>query len=139
MGLILDTIIYSNLIFEYEKLNQKTIDLIAEEEILYITFPTIWEMANHVRNGIYDIGNENFDTFIQNINKDLNIKIMPISWQALNWLSSTPYVTAHGKLHKDTFDRMIIAHAITSNIPIVSKDNSFPYYTDKGLVFYHIK
>lgn len=138
MGLILDTIIYSQLIFETESLSAKAANLILEERDLYITMPTIWEMANHIQRGIYTI-DVDFDVYFEEINRTLNIKIMPISWQALNWLSSTPYVTAHGKLHKDTFDRMIIAHAITSNTPIVSKDNSFPYYTDKGLVFYHIK
>ena len=37
--------------------------------------------------------------------------------------------------HNDPFDRMIIAQAITENIPLISSDIKFPKYTKFGLDF----
>lgn len=35
--------------------------------------------------------------------------------------------------HRDPFDRIIIAQALTENLTIVSKDENFPKYTDNIL------
>jgi PIN domain nuclease of toxin-antitoxin system len=37
--------------------------------------------------------------------------------------------------HSDPFDRMIIAQAITENIPLISSDKKFPKYIKFGLDF----
>ncbi len=139
MGLILDTIIYADMVFSPERLSERTQNFIAEQDKIFITLPTVWEIANHVRKGIYDIGGQDFDIFIKQTNEILGVEIINISWQGLNWLSVTPYITAFGKPHKDTFDRMIIAHAIVNNLPIISKDNAFQFYESVGLISYHVR
>lgn len=138
MGLILDTIIFNNMVFEPEKLSPKEVSFINQQKDLFITIPTIWETANHVRKGTYDIEGKTFKEFMQEAIKRFDIQLLPISWQAFEWLSHTPYITAHGKPHKDTFDRMIIAHAIVLSTPIITKDNAFAYYTNLGLTIYKI-
>lgn len=138
MGLILDTIIYSDIVFEQYKLNDDTKNFIAEQKDLYITIPTLWELSNHVRKGTYQIDLP-FDEYFKLVNKNLDIKVLPMSWAAMNWLSVTPYITAFEKPHKDTFDRMIIAHAIVNNLPIISKDNAFPFYESVGLISCHVR
>ena len=35
--------------------------------------------------------------------------------------------------HKDTFDRMLIAHALTGKHSVVSPDTLFPFYEPLGL------
>ncbi|MEY4905787.1 MAG: hypothetical protein RLZZ292_3602 [Bacteroidota bacterium] len=135
MGLILDTITYAHYIFEPYKLKEETRQFIREQKELYITFPTVWEMSNHIVKGIYNIGTIDFDHFIKETNQGHNIKILPLSWKAFNWITATPIIEAHGKPHKDSFDRLIIAHAIVNNLPILSKDRSFRFYTPLGLNF----
>ena len=138
MGLILDTIIYANLLFSPEMLSEKDLAFIDEQKELYVTMPTLWEMANHFRKGTYSTDNSSFEVFIKTANKDLNIKVLPISWKVMDWLSTEPYLVVFGKEHKDTFDRMIIAHGIISNLPIITKDNFFPAYSTVGLHCIHI-
>ena len=86
MGLILDTIIYANLLFSPEMLSEKDLAFIDEQKELYITMPTLWEMANHFRKGTYSTGNSSFELFIKTANKELNIKVLPISWKVMDWL-----------------------------------------------------
>jgi PIN domain nuclease of toxin-antitoxin system len=35
--------------------------------------------------------------------------------------------------HKDPSDHVIISHAITNKIPLISSDGRFPFYTNQGL------
>jgi PIN domain nuclease of toxin-antitoxin system len=135
MGLILDTIIYASFLFEPYRLKDETVEFISTEKELYITFPTVWEMSNHIVKGIYNIENDTIEDFIKASNKVHNIKILPLSWKAFNWITATPIIEAHGKPHKDSFDRLIIAHAIVNNLPILSKDRSFRFYAPLGLNF----
>jgi len=37
--------------------------------------------------------------------------------------------------HKDPFDHIIMAHAITNKIPLISSDTYMPYYVSQGLNF----
>lgn len=37
--------------------------------------------------------------------------------------------------HKDPFDHIIMAHAITNKIPLISSDTKMPYYISQGLNF----
>ena len=41
--------------------------------------------------------------------------------------------------HKDPFDRIIVSHALTENIPIISSDKKFIYYIPSGLEFIYNK
>lgn len=38
-----------------------------------------------------------------------------------------------GQKHYDPSDHMIIAQAITNDIPLISDDNKFPFYREQGL------
>jgi PIN domain nuclease of toxin-antitoxin system len=50
-------------------------------------------------------------------------EIMPIKWEHLIALSSLEYI------HRDPFDRIIIAQAIAEKLPIVSSDSIFKQYS----------
>ncbi len=55
-----------------------------------------------------------------------NIKLLPIATTYLASLSSLPIMPNH----KDPFDRLIIATAITDNLIIVSIDSKFELYKE---------
>ena len=64
------------------------------------------------------------NSFVE-INKflfDNDVQILQINVDHLNILSSLP------QHHKDPFDRLIIAQAITENIAIISVDQQFKPY-----------
>jgi PIN domain nuclease of toxin-antitoxin system len=51
------------------------------------------------------------------------IEIVPIDLEALNYLINLPF---H---HRDPFDRLLIAQAITKELPLISKDAAFVNYS----------
>jgi PIN domain nuclease of toxin-antitoxin system len=138
MGLILDTIIYANMIFTPDDLTESAKEILTNEKDLYITSVTVWEMSNHIVKGTYNIQGMTLEDFINDVNKIYQIKILPLEWEVFNWITATPLIEAHGKQHKDSFDRLIIAHSIVYDIPIISKDTSCPFYTPLGLKFVKI-
>ena len=63
---------------------------------------------------------------IDNVKNEYNISVLP--WK-------TEYLATYAELdinkhqdHNYLSDRIIIAHAITGNLPLISADRKFPYY-----------
>ncbi len=149
----MDEIIIDTIVLDYLTRNQKAIsrtalNRIQQADIVYVTVSSIWELANHVRAGMIPL-NADFEVFYQQTIQKLGLTLLDTQWIALKYLSSFEYLSINksfeksinGKitmgfkqeLHKDPFDRMIIAHAISMNLPIVSPDSLFPYYNSLGL------
>ncbi len=63
--------------------------------------------------------------------KDNEIYITHTTTKHLNAFSRLPL---YGD-HKDPFDRLIIAQAISDKIPLISSDHKFPQYEREGLSF----
>lgn len=90
-----------------------------------------------------------FEKYFKKALRTHQVLLLPIEWEAMEYMSTfdyqiirKPYTKEVGgkliqgfktDLHKDTFDRLIIAHALTRNIPVVSPDELFPYYKELGL------
>ncbi|MBO0939772.1 type II toxin-antitoxin system VapC family toxin [Fibrella sp. HMF5335] len=149
----MDEIILDTIVFDYLTRNQKALSATARERIeqadtVYVSVISIWELANHVREGLIVL-NADFDSAYQGALQTLGLTLLDIQWSALRYLATFDYqviskpwqrtinevVTTGVKqeLHKDPFDRMIIAHGLAMNLPVVSPDTLFPYYADRGL------
>jgi PIN domain nuclease of toxin-antitoxin system len=149
----MDEIIIDTIVFDYLTRNQKAITTTAykriqQADVVYVCISSIWELSNHVREGLIPI-NADFDTVYQKALETLGLTLMDTQWSALKYLSTFDYqiiskpwqrtinnVLTTGvkqELHKDPFDRMIIAHGLVMNLPVVSPDTFFPYYADQGL------
>lgn len=68
---------------------------------------------------------------IDSITTDYNIKILPVDMNVMRTYSELEINTAQG--HKDPSDHIIISHAITLGLPLVSSDSKFPFYRQQGL------
>ncbi|MEZ0608043.1 type II toxin-antitoxin system VapC family toxin [Fibrella sp. WM1] len=149
----MDELILDTITLDYLTRNQKALSAAARRRIeqadtVYICVVSMWELANHIREGLIVL-NADFDTFYQRALQTLGITLLDTQWLALNYLSAFDYqiiskpwqrtikntltTGIKQELHKDPFDRMIIAHGITMNLPVVSPDTLFPYYADRGL------
>lgn len=149
----MDEILIDTIVFDYLTRNQKAIPRavfkrIEQADMVYVCVASIWELANHVREGLIPI-NADFDTVYQKALETMGLTLLDTQWTALRYLSSFDYqiiskpwqrtvngITKSGikqELHKDPFDRMIIAHGLVMNLPVVSPDTFFPYYADLGL------
>ena len=104
-----------------KQLSKTALDIIESDAIRYISFASIWEMA--IKSSI---GKLNFQIpFEDLISNQLAINgydILSLELSHVFQLAKLPL------FHKDPFDRIMIAQAITENIPIISIDPYFQSY-----------
>ena len=61
----------------------------------------------------------------------MSIKVLPISEKNLQEYASLPFIGDH----RDPFDRLIIAQAISDKSTLISSDLKFKWYEKYGLKF----
>ena len=96
--------------------------IIESSNTRLLSIATVWEIGIKVSLGKLTLDALPLDAFIE---KQLRInfyKILPIELNHIFQLTNLPH---H---HKDPFDRILIAQAISENIPIVSIDAAFDNY-----------
>lgn len=145
---LLDTIAFDLYVLRPDELSEIARTAIDEADKVLLSSIILYELSNHVRTGKVAI-REPFDSFYRQAIRNLGITLMDLQWSALAYLSTFAYVTKEvpytrtekGKViegirtdeHKDPWDRLIIAHALTLDVPVVSNDEWFPYYKPLGL------
>jgi PIN domain nuclease of toxin-antitoxin system len=56
------------------------------------------------------------------------IGLLAITWMHVAHLRDLSYVEVNGRQHRDPFDRLLIAQALTERIPVVTRDPAFAAY-----------
>ena len=67
------------------------------------------------------------------IEKDYYVEILPIQKDVMQTYSRLRINNTMN--HKDPSDHVIISHAMTLKMPLISSDTRFPYYKRQGLDF----
>jgi PIN domain nuclease of toxin-antitoxin system len=70
---------------------------------------------------------------IDSIRNEFFIEILPLREEHMRTYSELELNIAQG--HRDPSDHVIIAHAITERIPLISDDGKFEFYRKQGLDF----
>jgi PIN domain nuclease of toxin-antitoxin system len=111
-----------------EQLPQTARQLIEDmdNEVLLSTV-SLWEIAIKSSLGKLTLV-EPFDKLIPREMMANEIQLLPISISALSQLTTLPF---H---HRDPFDRLIIAQAMTENLTVIGKDPAFSQYA-VGLIW----
>ena len=68
---------------------------------------------------------------VDSIRKDYFINILPLKEEQMRTYANLRLNTAQD--HNDPSDHVIIAHAITNRIPLISDDGKFDFYRNQGL------
>lgn len=106
--------------------------LIAPESLLYISSASVMELVVGYNNKSFDVHPwKSAEEMVRSIEEDFYIEILPFKKEHL--LTFARLRTNAAKGHKDPFDHMIISHAITERMPLVSSDTRFPFYRRQGL------
>ena len=71
------------------------------------------------------------EEMIRSIRSEFGIEIRPVGEEHILTYSRLRINENQG--HKDPSDHIIIAHAITEGLPLISSDSRFPFYTEQGL------
>ena len=122
MRLLLDTHAFLWFVTNDSRLSKAALTVIADptNEIL-VSSASYWEIAIKVSLGKYPLSVP-FNRFITEAIEANDFSILAVEISHAGVLS---LMTMH---HKDPFDRMIIAQALTEQIPVVSIDSAFDPY-----------
>lgn len=126
MKLLLDTHTFLWFIEDSPKLTSEVKGLLESEAELLLSTASIWEMAIKISIGKLSLPPP-FDEFISEQLSKNTIELFPIRLAHLALVSTLPFY------HRDPFDRLLIAQAITEQYPIVSIDDKFDKYSIRRL------
>ncbi|MGD1908716.1 MAG: type II toxin-antitoxin system VapC family toxin [Leptolyngbyaceae cyanobacterium] len=87
---------------------------------LFLSVASLWEIA--IKLGLNKLSLENSFSELEGLLTELEIELLPIAFSDTNQYLALPL---H---HRDPFDRMLIAQAITNSLIIVSADTAFDAY-----------
>ena len=119
---LIDTHILLWLLSEPEKLSPKVKKILQEEE-LYISMASLWEIATKQSNGKLELPFTPLDLYAICLDRDIKVKqILPLHF---NQLLKLP------KIHNDPFDRLIISQAQADDLMIITCDAQIHKYDVK--------
>ena len=117
--ILLDTCALIWSIFDTQKLSASARSAMIKHECA-ISIVTLWEMAIKVSLGKLTLTKTIAE--IADMCTSRGISILPVTPEACAYLQQLPMI------HKDPFDRMIIAQAITRDICLVTDDSNIRRY-----------
>jgi PIN domain nuclease of toxin-antitoxin system len=89
----------------------------AGENDILVSMVSLWEITMKRR-----LGKLAFPDDLETVLREERFGLLGISFQHLRCLDVLPL------LHRDPFDRMLIAQALTENVPILTGDSAFAAY-----------
>lgn len=135
MRLLLDTCIVVYMIEEQDRLSRDILALLDDyENRLYVSLETIKELiVAYRRKGLFAKRWKSASDIITCIKDDLCIEVLPLREEHMATYARLTINEAQG--HYDPSDHLIIAHAITEHLTLISSDHKFDFYKSQGLDF----
>lgn len=120
MRLLLDTHVFLWAVTDNRKLSQAARKLILDAEDVFISSASIWEAA--------------FKVGLGKLDADMNLLVVEI---AASGFSELPVRAVHAAMvrdlpdiHRDPFDRLLVAQALSEPLRLVTADAHLSKYTD---------
>lgn len=131
----MDTCIFIHLATDRSLLSRDVIALLEDyDNTLCVSAETIRELVIQFNKGkLVSKFWKTPDSMIDSIKNDYFIDILPIREEHLRHYAKLRINMAQD--HNDPSDHVIIAHAITEKMPLISDDGKFEYYRCQGLDF----
>lgn len=120
MKLLLDTHIIIWAVSYPERLSLKAREYINDAKELFVSTASIWEMCIKIKLNKLEL---DLDDFINEI-KTIGVQSLAISWKHAQLTKDLPLY------HKDPFDRMLIAQAISEPLILLTNDNILTQYSE---------
>ena len=125
MRYLLDTNAFILLNLDFKALPLTYQRILADADNTFVLSPaTVWEMAIKVRLGKLNLSGISLDDLTDRLRRKLKIGLLPIKQSQLLGIARLPKVKDHG----DPFDLLIIAQALTENLPVLTSDGKFHLY-----------
>jgi len=122
MTLLLDTHTALWMVNEHEKLssNAKAM-LLNDAHTLYFSIASLWEIAIKISIGKLSDLSGGVEVFLAQIN-DMPINLLPITPRYVKIVETLPFI------HRDPFDRMLVATAKAESMTILTTDENIQKY-----------
>lgn len=131
--LMLDTCIVFEMLTDVDRIDRSVLELLADKTCtLYISFETLRELVVLFNNK--KIRSKQWKTaedVIHTVMDELDIQIMPLMANVA--ITYSRLQLNESMNHYDPSDHIIISHAITERLPLISSDLKFPFYRKQGL------
>lgn len=133
MRYLIDTNIFVYLATDVDSLSRDVLALLEEPDaLLYLSAESVRELIVGYRNkGLCSKRWKSIEDMVAAIEKDFYIKILPLKKEHMQTYARLEINEAQG--HKDPSDHVIISHAITEHLPLISSDTRFEFYRNQGL------
>jgi PIN domain nuclease of toxin-antitoxin system len=120
MGVLVDTQSFIWFFEDNPRLPETTRKFMERKSSLMVSIASFWEITIKASLGKLSISDNISNLMDKTLSK--GFKILPIERNHLIILSTLDFI------HRDPFDRIIIAQAIAENMPLVSSDDVFKQY-----------
>jgi PIN domain nuclease of toxin-antitoxin system len=120
MRYLLDTNVLIYMLSAPAEISPEAKRIVQTEEHLFVSFASLWEIA--IKQGL---GKLNIELNIPGIEEQCEIRgirMLSLSSDAIERIKMLP------DIHRDPFDRMLIAQAIEDSLTIVTRDRIIPQY-----------
>lgn len=133
MRYLLDTNIFVYLSTDRENLDSDVFSILsAPDTLMYISAESVRELIIAYNNKGW--GNKKWKTaedMVRSIEETYYVDILPIQKNVMQTYSRLSINKTMN--HKDPSDHVIISHAMTLGMPLISSDSRFRYYARQGL------
>ena len=131
--LMLDTCVVVDLLLDPDGLDRSVVALLDDpENSLCASFETMRELIVLFNNKkIFSRHRQKAEDIISYVEDDLEIEFLPL--RRLVGYTYSRLQLNEEQNHRDPSDHVIIAHAITEHITLLSSDTRFWYYRNQGL------
>jgi PIN domain nuclease of toxin-antitoxin system len=122
MKLLLDTHTFIWWTISVARLSSQALSLLQDRQnALFLSLASLWEMQLKIQLGKLHF-NSPLSQIVEEQQRINGLKLLSIAPEHIYALDQLPF---H---HKDPFDRLLIAQAMTETIPVVSADAAFAAY-----------
>lgn len=133
MRYLIDTNIFVYAVIDRESLDCDVTAILQEPDtVLYMSAESVCELiVGYGNKGLCSKRWKSVEAMVAAIEKEFYIKILPLKKEHMQTYARLEINEAQG--HKDPSDHVIIAHAITEHLPLISSDTRFDFYRAQGL------
>ena len=133
MRYLLDTHIFLYVALDNDYLDSDVMAILQDyDNSFYVSAETLKELVvGYYNRSFFFFFWKTCEDLVNAVTKDFGITVLPIDEQVMQTYSRLRRNEAQG--HKDPSDHVIISHAITLGLPLISSDTRFPFYEKQGL------
>ena len=119
---LLDTCAFIWTVKKEAKMSSAALDVLKGYEDVYISQATLWEIAIKQTTGKIDLKHSSFE--LEELCKDGDIVILTLKAEYFERIKQLPLI------HRDPFDRIIMATAIEEDLTLITNDSNIMKYKD---------